>query len=243
TVKLIELPIEEKHVPNIFLNAALVSDRQIFVDTKQIVVPPVKNFLTVDVKSDRVQYQPRDEGTILISTKTDEGKPVSAEVSLGLVDESVYYIQSDYAGDPRQFYFGSKRSQQVQTQSTFQHKSYTKLVPGENEQLLDEWEKERRSGEIADEKDFANGNALADSDGAVYTRPRGEVAMQKESFALGGAVRTKMVTTTSASAASAMDLARSPAPMAAPPLGQAGGEEPAVVVRSDFRSTVIWQPD
>ena len=107
TVKLIELPIEEKHVPNIFLNAALVSDRQIFTDTKQIVVPPVKNFLTVDVKPDREQYQPRDEGTLTVTTKNDEGEPVSAEVALGLVDESVYYIQSDYAGDPRQFYFGT----------------------------------------------------------------------------------------------------------------------------------------
>ena len=63
TVKLIELPIEEKHVPNIFLNAALVSDRQIFTDTKQVIVPPTKNFLTVDVKPDRAQYQPREEGT------------------------------------------------------------------------------------------------------------------------------------------------------------------------------------
>ena len=53
TVKLVNLPIEEKHVPNIFLNADLVDDRQIFTDTKQIVVPPTKNFLTVDVKPDQ----------------------------------------------------------------------------------------------------------------------------------------------------------------------------------------------
>ena len=41
TVKLLELEIEERHVPNIFLSAAMVSDRQFFVNTKQIVVPPV----------------------------------------------------------------------------------------------------------------------------------------------------------------------------------------------------------
>src|SRR5262249_13897485 len=55
TVKLIELPIEERHVPNIFLSAALVNDRQIFMDTKQVIVPPTKNFLTVNVKPDRAQ--------------------------------------------------------------------------------------------------------------------------------------------------------------------------------------------
>src|SRR4029453_16480569 len=36
--KLIEVPIEEKHVPNIFLQAAMVSDGNLFVDSKQVVV-------------------------------------------------------------------------------------------------------------------------------------------------------------------------------------------------------------
>ena len=30
-----------------------------------------------------------------------------------MVDQSVFYIQQDYAGDPRQFFFGSKRPQSV----------------------------------------------------------------------------------------------------------------------------------
>src|SRR5206468_448612 len=144
TVKLIDLLIEEKHVPNIFLGATLVSDRQMFVDTKQIVVPPAKNFLTLDVKPDRAQYQPRDEGTFTVTTKNDEGKPVSAEVALSLVDESVFYIQQDYAGDPRQFYFGTKREHQVQSQSTLNQKSYARLVVGENDQLMDDRDFERQ---------------------------------------------------------------------------------------------------
>ena len=41
-VKLIELPIEEKHVPNVFLSAAMVSDGSAFLQTKQVVVPPVE---------------------------------------------------------------------------------------------------------------------------------------------------------------------------------------------------------
>ena len=130
TAKLLELPIEEKHVPNIYLSAAMVSDAELFVDTKQVVVPPVQQFLSVDVKADREQYQPREEGTLSITTKDANGKPVSAEIALGLFDESVKYIQQDYAGDPRQFYYGSKRGQTVQTQSTFNQKAYAKLVEG-----------------------------------------------------------------------------------------------------------------
>src|SRR5258705_2481048 len=160
TVKLIELPIEEKHVPNIFLSAALVNDRQIFIDTKQVVVPPTKNFLTVDVKPDRAQYQPREEGTFSITTRDDNGKPVSAEIAFSLVDESVFYIQQDYAGDPRQFYFGTKRQQFVQTQSTMNQKSYAKLIKGEKEQLIDEaqLEQDREAGARKQKAIYYSGN-------------------------------------------------------------------------------------
>src|SRR6185437_4133158 len=119
-------------------------DRQIFNDTKQIIVPPTKNFLTMDVKPDQSKHEPRDEGTFIVTTKDGSGKPVSAEVAFGLVDASVFYIQGDYAGDPRQFYFGTKRQHPMQTQSTMNQKSYTKLVPGDNDQLIDDRELERQ---------------------------------------------------------------------------------------------------
>src|SRR5262249_34238111 len=64
------------------------------------------------------------------------------------VDESVFYIQQDYAGDPRQFYFGTKRPQIVQTQSTINQKSYARLVEGEKEQLIDDRELERRQSGV-----------------------------------------------------------------------------------------------
>lgn len=142
TAKLIELPIEEKHVPNIYLHATMVSDAELFEDTKQVVVPPVQQFLAVDVKADREQYQPRESGTLSISARDANGKPVAAEIALGLVDESVKYIQQDYAGDPRQFYYGAKRTQVVQTQSTFNQKSYTRLMEVTKGRLVDSKEAE-----------------------------------------------------------------------------------------------------
>src|SRR6185436_15631916 len=132
--KLIEVPIEEKHIPNIYLSALMISNADLYSDTKQVVVPPVERFLQVAVNADREQYQPREEGTLAISAKDAYGRPVSAEIALGLVDESVKYIQQDYAGDPRQFYYGTKRQHTVQTTSTLDQKSYARYVevaPGE----------------------------------------------------------------------------------------------------------------
>jgi hypothetical protein len=277
TVKLVNLAVDEKYVPNIFLGATLVDDRQIFTDTKQIIVPPVKNFLNVEVKSDRAQYQPRDEGTLTVTTKNDEGKPVSAEVALSLADESVFYIQNDYAGDVRQFYFGTKRAEQIQTQSTMNQKSYVNLVEWENYQLIDDREKARLEEQkreeiiraengIALEKDLDFSDSVA-IDGLDDRGVRlgngfggggaggGGLGYMTASGAIGGSTyAVNAVTAEMPASMPAMppglsgitvmgDLSRAKMPAGRFSGNPSAGEEPAVVVRSDFRSTVFWQPD
>ncbi|HKR60949.1 MAG TPA: hypothetical protein VJS64_14610, partial [Pyrinomonadaceae bacterium] len=177
TAKLIELPIDERHVPNVYLNATMISNAQMFAATKQLVVPPVKQFLTVDVKSDREQYQPREEGTLWITTKDVDGRPVAAEVALGLIDESVKYIQKDFAGDPRQFYYGAKRTLQVQTQSTFHQKSYARLVEVEKGQLIDRKDSDDREVMNAERRGaYASGTAGAMGRGDLAAMSPGTVA-------------------------------------------------------------------
>jgi alpha-2-macroglobulin len=228
--KLIELPIEEKHVPNIFLSALMISDGAAFSDTKQVVVPPVDRFLDVAVRADREQYQPQEEGTLFVTAKDAKGLPVSAEIALGLVDESVKYIQQDYAGDPRQFYYGNKRAHTVQTQSTLDQKSYTQLVEVE--------------GELRDRKDLADNEAdvqplAKPSDAAAGVGYAGEktkapVALDSIS-GVAGMVRRQGLGNA--------NRAEPPPPSATPAPKEVPGQEPAVQVRSDFRSTVLWLPD
>ena len=233
TAKLIELPITEKHVPNIYLNAGMIDDGRFFMDTKQVVVPPVQQFLSVEVKSDRDQYQPRQEGTLSISAKDVNGKPVVAEIALGLIDESVTYIQRDYAGDPRQFYFGTKRGHSVQTQSTFSHKPYTRLVEVQKSQLIDY----RQAARNEDDEVLRVGEK---------GRSRAEFGSAAGNVALDGVQEAVNVTSQSVS-----DLpvnarrADSLSLKSAQGLLKSGeaGTEPAVQVRSDFRSTILWQPD
>ncbi|HEY0722672.1 MAG TPA: alpha-2-macroglobulin family protein, partial [Pyrinomonadaceae bacterium] len=229
--KLIELPIEEKHVPNIFLSGLMISDGEAFADTKQIVVPPVERFLAVAVKADREQYQPQEEGTLFVTAKDDKGLPVAAEIALGLVDESVKYIQQDYAGDPRQFYYGQKRVLGVQTQSTLDQKSYAHLVEVE--------------GELRDRKDVA---ANEEFDDVVQTKSKEVLA---EIASGGGARVRKAPLSFGAGKVDALQSAdgldrrmANNAPAATPvPAEVSPGQEPAVQVRSDFRSTVLWLPD
>jgi uncharacterized protein YfaS (alpha-2-macroglobulin family) len=213
SVKLVELSIESRHVPNFFLTAAMVNDSQLFFDQEEIVVPPVQNFLDLEVVADKEQYLPGDEATLTVTARDHRGRPVEAEIGLGVADESIYYIQEDYAGDPRQFYFGRKRPLLVRTTSTFQSKPY--LGP--------------RS--IEPEPEAEVGRGARDEESLRAVGALSEAMPARKSARAGLFV---------ADAASA-PAASSPAPPAEAGLG--GGMEQAVQVRSDFRSTVLWKPD
>lgn len=256
TVQLVEIPIEQKHVPNIFLQAMMVWDRQVYTDQKQLIVPPTQNFLTVDVKADKEQYQPREEGTLTISAKDENGQGVAAEIALGLVDESVFYIQSDYAGDPRQFYFGNKRSIQIQNFNTFQQKRYLRLVRGQQpKQLVEESQlKEldasgnRRQNQVVDGLDQNTAQALSESVATdsselrSFGRAEGKVGAANAPAPASVAPAKSLAKKRDSSAkdeerASGLDDFREKGQ------GGGGGQEPPVQVRTDFRSTVFWQPD
>ncbi len=237
TVKLIELPIEEKHVPNVYLNAASVADLELSVDQKEIIVPPLRNVIDVSVKPDREQYQPREKGTLTVTTRDADGKPLSAEVGVGFVDASVYSIQSDFAGDPRQFFFGTKRYANIQTIASVQQRPYAKFVL-EDSKLVDE----RLVGLAAD----ARKDELDQAEGGVKGGVVGGVIGGRANF---GAV-SEAITVTASNAPKKMAAmpAMAPPPPPAPEEQKGAGaaaaaSEPAVVVRSDFRSTIFWQPD
>jgi len=234
TVKLIQLPIDSRHVPNFFVTASSLFDRALSTDTERVVVPPVEHFLNVEVKPDREQYQPREEGTVTITTRDVDGKPVSAEVALAVSDEAVTAIQQDPAGDPRQFFFGETRQQNLQVSAGVQSQQYIRLIAGEDKVLIDDRYKE---GDARRKRD-GFGDAVV---GGVVG---GRMAMDAMSEAAPapvpppppGAPVSQAVTVTATA-----PLMRAESSMAKE---QANAAEPIdVQVRSDFRSTAFWKPD
>jgi len=264
-VKLVEIPITESLVPNFWLSVSSVFDVTLFTSTKEIIIPPVEEYLTVEVSTDQEVYEPREDGTLTITTKDQDGKPVPAEVSIGLVDESVYYIQSDYAGDPRQFFFRGRRWLHVDTNSSFGERWYVHLVENPKQEgqlinqkhlvaLLKQEEDEKQPGVAGDHSLFdgrASQSLFSGSGGGAFgggmdMARRRSAGREMESFAampsmapqegisLGAPVETR------AKGSNVHDLqiynnAYEP--------DATGEQQPAVQVRTDFRSTVIWKPD
>jgi uncharacterized protein YfaS (alpha-2-macroglobulin family) len=214
TVKLLYLDVREEHVPNSFLDAHMVSNGEMFFQQEQIVVPPTGNFLDIDVTADAEGYGPGETGHYRIRVTDDGGNPVSAEVSLALVDEAVYYIQPELAGDIRQFFYGSKRSYGLGMGSTFAQKPYFRFRP-----------------ETDDENSLSEQEAVSAGDEVLTLESFDSAAPRSKAMAMD-------------SAAAPMAVAEGGANGMAGVGGSDGnGEEPAVAVRTDFRSTVFWQPD
>lgn len=237
TVKLVEIAIEEKHVPNVFLGAMMASDRQLHAAEKQIVVPPVRHFLDVAVEPDREEYRAREKATFRVRTRDWQGKPVAAEVSLGVVDESVYYIQQDLAPDPRQFFFGEKRNREVTGASSFQWRSFVRLVPGgPSGGLQNEPDRDARREQPGAMPEPADPYAAEEEKMAEAQAPAADMATGSMKLgAVGGRKRAR-------SEAAKDDESGGPPP-GGPGGGGEGDGEPAVQVRTDFRATAFWGAD
>ncbi len=238
TVKLLQLPLSEEHVPNIFLSAWSLSDGNLLSDTKEVVVPAVEQFLDVRLEPDRPNLMPGAEGWFTVHVRDHSGKGLAAELGLSVVDESVLAIQSEYNPDPRPFFYGEKRGQWIQTATQQNWKGFARLKLDEKQHLVDV----RQAAALEGERDGAD-------------RQRWDLSSAREepsSFGRAAGKKDERLykSRNSAAPASAQAAEKSQGQMAdgyflGVATGGAGGEGPVtqVVVRSDFRETALWKPD
>ena len=108
--KTVDVPIVRADVPNFAFGAAAVRDYQFYRWQQEVFVPPTRQFLHLAVTGDKAEYKPGETGTFHVAATDYLGRPASAEVSLAVVDSSVFYIQKEYAPDVRLFYYGQRRN-------------------------------------------------------------------------------------------------------------------------------------
>ncbi len=117
----IDVPITDAYFPNVYVGVVLMPQGG-FADgipsfkmgLENIkIVSDAKN-LNVSVASAKPQYAPRDKATYTIKTLDASGKPVSAEVSLAVVDKAVLALASNVGADIVEGFYG-KRDLAVKT--------------------------------------------------------------------------------------------------------------------------------
>jgi len=115
-----KLTVDATWIPNVWVKALTIRDEAVFLNRRQIIVPPVSKFL--DVKITPVKqgtYLPGEEAEFTVTATNPNGEPAEAELAVGFVDKSILYIQPEITPDIRKFFYGEKRGDRVRVSSSF----------------------------------------------------------------------------------------------------------------------------
>jgi uncharacterized protein YfaS (alpha-2-macroglobulin family) len=104
----LHVPLSDHDFPSICVEVAVIQDRQIYEQEQRLTVDLPDQKLSVSVRSDKDTYQPGDTATYTVTTRDWQGRPAAAEVSLGVVDASVYAIEPDNTPDMESSFYGGQ---------------------------------------------------------------------------------------------------------------------------------------
>lgn len=218
TSRLIYLDVEEKHVPNIYLDALTIFRGKQYQASKQVSVLAPENKLEVQLTSNQQEYRPGQEGSFTLNAKNAEGKGVVGEFSFSLADEAVFYIQDNLNQEPAAIFRKQEQYKLTQISSSLQQMVYARLI--------------EQDGKLID----------------LQQPPIDEVRLSRRGFknempmpeaAPCGASATPLRD------GDAREIAARPAPiiMKTKSSDSAASAAPAIQVRTDFRPTACWIPD
>jgi uncharacterized protein YfaS (alpha-2-macroglobulin family) len=107
------LEMTRAHVPNFHINVMTVRQGELHTQTCELFVPPVDQFLDVQVTSDKEWYLPGEKGQVTVTAKDNNGKPVQAEFAVSIYDRSITYIMPDHTPNIIKHFYGDRRYYQL----------------------------------------------------------------------------------------------------------------------------------
>ena len=132
-----EIAVIKRDMPNFFVEAITISDGKIHSETKEIVVPPEKRVVDVEVIPSSETYLPGEEATIKLRLTDLDGEPTFGSTVVSIYDKSVEYISGgSNVPEIRQFFWKWRRRHQASTDSSlarhFQNMTLPKHVGMQN---------------------------------------------------------------------------------------------------------------
>jgi len=123
----LSLSMKARYAPNFQLRATLLHENKLYQKSDALVV---LEYLDLQVEPDRSHpLKPGGKLGLLIRTRDQQGKPISAAVSCGIVDRAIYQLRADPAGPIKSFFYNRRRhSGVVGAGSVFAFRA-TKLDP------------------------------------------------------------------------------------------------------------------
>ena len=103
--------------PNAFIEVAQWAKNGLVSGSEEVPIPDETRRLNVSIDPERKVYRPGDPASYVIKTTSKAGKPVPAEVSVAVVDESIYAMRPDSTPDLLSTFWATRPNSVITRQS------------------------------------------------------------------------------------------------------------------------------
>ncbi len=224
-----DIPVGAGDQPNFFCEAVTVCKGKVYVETREIFVPPADRTLNIEVTPDKPSYAPGTKASFAVRVTDADGAPVAGQCVVSLYDKAVEYISGgSNVGDIREHFWSRRRHYASSVADSLSKQPYAA----------------ERHDDVRWEPIGVFGSQEADwnADAApVNGVPRGAMAA-----GYGGGARMLRMQAAPLSAAAPAPMMMEAAVMAdealdagAAPLA-GGGDMAEAIVRSEFADAALW---
>jgi uncharacterized protein YfaS (alpha-2-macroglobulin family) len=127
-----ELEIVPRDMPNIFVEAVTIHGGRVHSETRELVVPPEKRVLNVEVTPSQKEYKPGQKASVKIKLTDHDGKPFVGSTVVSIYDKSVEYISGgSNVPEIKEFFWKWRRHHYPQTETSLNRGSNQLLRRGE----------------------------------------------------------------------------------------------------------------
>lgn len=128
----VDVGIVPGDMPNFFIEACTIADGKYHMELRDVVVPPEKRVLNIDVVPSKTEYQPGAPATVEVKLTDHDGKPFVGSTVLSVYDRSVEYISGgSNVPEIREFFWKWQRHHHPQRETNLDWTTYNLLKPGE----------------------------------------------------------------------------------------------------------------
>lgn len=226
--------VVKKDMPNFFVEAVTVADGRVHTEMKEIVVPPEKRVLGVEVQPSKEAYKPGQQAKVKLKLTDFAGKPFIGSTVVAIYDKSVEYISGgSNVPEIKEFFWKWRRRHHPRTECSLKRWFRNMVLP----RMIGMSDLGVFGGSVAEEMTELAKDELS-----------GREMPQSAEFGMGGGMRGsgRRMKAAVMAADSAMPMA---APQAAamemkteaePGSGAGGAAMVQPTVRTKFADTALW---
>ncbi|MCU0844176.1 MAG: carboxypeptidase regulatory-like domain-containing protein [Spirochaetes bacterium] len=101
----VKMLIKDEYAPNCYITATMQRSRALFTSSAGVTLPDADTRIMISITPAKEKYLPGEKATVRFEVDDENGKPLRADLSLGVVDEAIYSIRHDHTPKMLDFFY------------------------------------------------------------------------------------------------------------------------------------------